>query len=150
MVVQLQSAMPDAVDPAAEPGLEAAPKSGPATAPAGAGVVVPVGTILAWTSHMTNSPPLPAGWMRCDGQKVDDERSPYFGQRLPDLNRAEGEGGRFLRGAPESGREGGSLTHTHGSYRSQKYGTQRSPVAATLPAEHLPPFYTVVWIMRVR
>lgn len=123
-----------------------------ASAPADAAgpVSVPTGAILAWAKSMTNTPALPVGWLECNGQVVEDEASPYYGQTLPDLNSTEGDGGRFLRGGPASGAVGGSLTHTHGGYRSQKYGPQRSPVSGPIPVEHLPPFYTVVWIMRVR
>lgn len=111
---------------------------------------VPVGAILAWAKSMTNTPPLPAGWLECNGQVVGDAESPYVGQAVPDINGANGSGGRFLRGAEASGAIGGSTTHVHDGYRSQKYGTQRSPVAAPTPANHLPPFYDVVWIMRIK
>lgn len=141
-VVAMENVMPGAPDGSPPPPPVAVPHAGP--------VVVPVGAIMAWARNMTNTPALPPGWMECNGQVVDDEGSPYFSQALPDLNSAEGDGGRFLRGGTRSGTIGGSITHHHGGYRSQKYGTQRSPVGSPVPAEHLPPFYTVVWIMRVR
>jgi len=139
--VQLESAMPDdaATATARTPLAESAPS-----------VVVPVGTIMAWAKSMTNAPALPRGWVECNGQPIEDPQSPFVGQSVPDLNGATEEGGRFLRGAAASGAKGGSTTHTHPGYRSQKYGTQRSPVAAPIPTEHLPPFYAVVWIMRVK
>lgn len=139
--VQLESAMPDD---------GAAPATRPPSAEPASPVVVPVGTIMAWAKSMTNTPSLPRGWVECNGQAIEDPQSPYVGQSVPDLNGATEEGGRFLRGAAASGATGGSTTHTHPGYRSQKYGTQRSPVAAPIPAEHLPPFYSVVWIMRVK
>ncbi|MCE9614404.1 MAG: hypothetical protein K8T26_09015 [Lentisphaerae bacterium] len=122
-----------------------------ASAPAETGVLLaPIGAIVAWANVFTNMPPLPRGWVPCNGQPVMDTESPLHGQLVPNLNAAGGVEGRFLRGAPSSGMTGGSTTHAHEGYRSQKYGTQRSPVAAPVPANHLPPYYDVVWIMRIK
>ena len=62
---------------------------------------LPIGTIVAWHRDLVEEAPpdLPEGWMRCDGQLVEDLESPFEGRLLPDLN---GEG-RFLRGSDHSG-----------------------------------------------
>lgn len=116
----------------------------------GGGLTMPVGAIVAWANVFTNMPPLPRGWVPCNGQVITDADSPLQGQALPNLNAAGGEEGRFLRGGTVSGAIGGSSTHGHEGYRSQKYGTQRSPVASPLRANHLPPYFDVVWIMRIK
>ena len=137
--VQNQATRPEAV---ASPAPERSTRGGPS---------VPIGTILAWAGSMTNTPPLPSGWVTCDGQVVADAASPYLGQPVPDLNGAHAEeDGRFLRGAAKSGGIGGSTWHVHGGYLSQKYGTQRSPVPSAIRANHLPPYYNVVWIIRIK
>lgn len=60
---------------------------------------VPIGTILAWHKNLPNTPPLPFGFVECNGQVLNDTASPYNNQTMPNLN---GEG-RFLRGANKSG-----------------------------------------------
>ena len=60
---------------------------------------VPVGSILAWHRDLFGVPKLPAGWVRSDGQRIEDKKSPLYGQVLPDLNGK----GLFLRGNAESG-----------------------------------------------
>ena len=85
----------------------------------------PVGGIAAWHKSFAHTPPLPDGWVECNGQVLNDPASPYHGQTMPDLN---GQA-RFLRGGAISGtlqadqfqshqHEAGSLdtgstTHTH-------------------------------------
>ena len=66
---------------------------------------VPIGTIIAWHKDFTNTPPLPVGWLECNGQEVVDADSVYNGQLLPDLNNPIDVGlkGRFLRGHTLSG-----------------------------------------------
>ncbi|MDA0991270.1 MAG: hypothetical protein O3A51_11035 [Verrucomicrobia bacterium] len=110
----------------------------------------PVGSVQAWLKSTTNTPPLTANWVECNGQMIEDPHSPYKGQRIPNLNGLDGVTPVFLQGAEVSGKTGGSVNHTHGAYRSQKYGSQRLPVMANTPADHLPPYYSVVWIMRIK
>lgn len=110
----------------------------------------PIGTVQAWLKSMTNTPSLSSYWVECNGQVIDDPASPYNGRLAPNLNGTEEGTKRFLRGAPESGAVGGSESHTHPAYRSQKYGSQRLPVLAPGRTEHVPPFYEVVWIMRIK
>jgi hypothetical protein len=71
--------------------------------------IVPIGSIIAWTNHITGTPALPAGWVLCNGGTVSDPESPLNGQPIPDLNNtASGTfggsaGGRYLRGSTTSG-----------------------------------------------
>ncbi len=62
--------------------------------------LAPIGAIVAWHKSFANTPPLPNGWVECNGQVLNDSNSPYNGQVLPNLN---GER-RFLRGGNESGK----------------------------------------------
>lgn len=119
----------------------------------------PVGSVVAWLKSFTNTPALPDGWVECDGTTLDDPQSVYDGQVIPDLI-----GGTFLRGSQITGGTGGTPTHT--------LTTSELPAGAVLnvggaiavpggfgtyngigggqPHENLPPYYNVVWIMRVR
>lgn len=66
----------------------------------------PIGSIMAWHKSMPGTPTLPEGWVECNGQPVDDARSPYDGQVIPNLNGLPDPsytGGRFLRGGAVSG-----------------------------------------------
>jgi len=77
------------------------------------GQAVPVGAILAWLKTLAGCPALPAGFVECAGQVLNDGDSPFDGQTIPDLN-----GGEFLRGDTTSGGTGGGTTgagtaHTH-------------------------------------
>lgn len=113
--------------------------------------IVPIGTVLAWHKSLTGTPALPAGFVECNGQALADPQSPYNGQTIPNLN----AGNRFLRGAASSGGSGGATTHTHSF--DQNYSLDMAPDAShyssgswTLPANHLPPYFDVVWILRVK
>jgi len=117
--------------------------------PAASPTAPPIGAVVAWLKSMTNTPPLTRGWVECNGQVISDEESPYHGTAVPDLNGNRGPP-RFLRGSATGGDAGGAEKHSHGSYRSQKYGQQRIPVMVPSPAENLPPYYGVVWIIRIK
>jgi hypothetical protein len=47
---------------------------------------VPVGSIIAWTNHLTGTPSLPANFHVCDGTNISDPESPMNGQPLPNLS----------------------------------------------------------------
>jgi hypothetical protein len=120
--------------------------------PAGPSIgAIPIGGVAAWMKSFANTPPLPAEFAECNGQVLNDPLSPYDGATIPDLN---GEG-RFLCGSSVSGPTGGAAGHSHGynssvsvdgggAYSVAENGT------GTTTVDHLPPFYEVVWIMRVR
>lgn len=110
----------------------------------------PIGSVTAWMRSMPKTPALPNGWIECNGQEIKDPGSPYQGQFAPNLNGAGGEPSRFLRGAAASGATGGSEYHTHDDVRAQKYGDARKPVSGIMRGNHLPPYYDVIWIMRIK
>ncbi len=132
-------------------------------------IISPIGAVIAWLKSFTNTPSLPSGWVECNGQVLSDGASVYDGQTIPDLN---GDN-RFLRGNVTSGATGGSATmaHTHahshaaaiefniadtgsgvhvagnGDPNQELTDTDLSAASNT---ENRPPFYTVVWIMRIK
>jgi len=57
---------------------------------------LPLGTILSWNPK-SKQDVLPPGWELCNGQTVQDQSSPMFGQALPPLNTDN----LFLRGAEQ-------------------------------------------------
>ena len=61
----------------------------------------PIGSIVAWVYKLDDTgeeAQLPAGWVKCNGATITDDKSRWYGKRVPDLN---GER-RFLRGGPDS------------------------------------------------
>lgn len=131
-------------------------------------ILSPVGAVVAWLKSFTNTPQtLPTGWVECDGSVLSDGDSVYNGQTLPDLN-----GGEFLRGNATSGGTGGESTHTlttaempahtHTVERGAGATTgaeQGSSASATMNTgstgsgnahENKPPYYDMVWIMRIK
>jgi microcystin-dependent protein len=134
---------------------------------------IPIGGIAAWLKSYTNTPALPSGWVEMNGQVLNDSESVYNGQTLPNLN----SGNRFLRGNAASGNTGGAETvtlnenqipgHTHTiplsidsgeNYNAPQIGTAGQGDAPFISGatggnqahENLPPYYNVVWIMRVK
>ena len=112
------------------------------------GVKCPIGTVVAWLKSYTSTPALPDGWHECDGGTVSDAASPYNGQALPNLNTGTQ---RFLRGSSTSGTTGGAESHSHSSPAGGGGGGfQAASGGPTTDANHLPPYYQVVWIMRIK
>jgi len=128
----------------------------------------PVGSVVAWLKSFTGTPKdLPYGWVECNGQTLSDADSVYDGQTLPDLN---GDN-RFLRGNSTSGGTGGAATNTanlagtvvsitldgdlvgfsgNDLITSSTGGSGTKAHKFTEPFDILPPYYNVVWIMRVK
>ena len=109
----------------------------------------PIGGIVAWAKTLLGVPNLAEGWVECDGAVLVDALSPLNGQTIPDLN-----GGEFLRGDATSGGTGGATTHNHNTSDVATDegggGDPHALVETISAANHLPPYYNVVWIMRVR
>jgi len=139
--------------------------------------VPPIGAIVAWNKSMTGVPAtLPSGWRECDGSAVSDGDSPMDGQNMPDLNggeflrgdtTSEGTGGSATMAHTHI------LGHTEASsleFTSSKIGwtgntsalevvdaggaeTDEIVTGSTAGAsntENRPPYYNVVWIMRIK
>ena len=136
-------------------------------------VLPPVGSIIAWHKDMTGTPPLPDGWVECNGQVISDTRSPYHGLAVPDLNADLQDGstssGMFLRGGSTSGQRQEDATAVNGlsaatsGVRSSTLGGQgtvgdpdrfagpsASVALTSSDGETRPANMTVVWIMKVR
>lgn len=115
----------------------------------------PIGSILAWAKTLAGVPNLAEGWVECDGSVLVDAQSSLNGQTLPDLN-----GGVFMRGDTTSGGTGGSdtMAHTHtltGNAElvitgAAQWRIDSKTTSAASNTENRPPYYNVVWIMRVR
>ena len=113
----------------------------------------PVGSVVAWVKSFPNTPTnIPPKWVECSGQVLSDADSPYDGQTIPALNASK----RFLRGNTTSGTEGGTTTHSHsvsiggGSGNTGANARANAGTYGTSGSAHYPPFYEVVWIMRVK
>jgi hypothetical protein len=112
----------------------------------------PVGTIIAWHKTLIPNPaPLSDHWRECNGQTVNDTASPFHGLTLPSLNTTN----LFLRGATASGGTGGTASHNHGYNATTDVtaGTDTSvvhPSGSTTTENHLPPYFEVVWVIRIK
>lgn len=127
-------------------------------------IVAPIGAVMAWLKSFPNTPgTLPSGFVECNGQVLSDGDSVYDGQTLPDLN---GDN-RFLRGNSTSGGTGGdeAMAHNHtfttgapteGDFAGTEFkaAIQEHTHAGTTNAasndENRPPFYNIIWIMRIK
>ncbi|UCC45118.1 MAG: hypothetical protein JSU65_04165, partial [Candidatus Zixiibacteriota bacterium] len=117
-------------------------------------VTAPIGSVVAWIKSYASTPALPEGWIECNGQSISDTESPYYQSIAPNLNST----GRFLRGAASTGNTGGSVNHDHTvtlppapvSQLAPSYFCAPSGTHTTSNRSHLPPYYTVVWIMRIK
>lgn len=135
---------------------------------------IPVGAIVAWAKSLGGCPVLPDNFEECDGHTCVSVLSPFNGVVLPDLNGALGGPQRFLRGAASaSGGTGGEDTHvlsvaelaSHSHTIVENTGVGTTPgikpqnIAATTVLtgsagsgtahENRPPFYEVVWVIRI-
>lgn len=118
----------------------------------------PIGSVQPWLKNLTGTPALSGYWVECNGQTLSDAESPYNGQVIPDLN---GDN-RFLRGGATSGATGGSDTHTHTGTTGGPLGGDNSydigpgeydnhvHTFTTDATDAKPPYYEVVWIMRIK
>ncbi len=122
---------------------------------------VPIGSVLPWLKNFPGCPSLPGNFVECNGQVLDDPNSPFNEQTIPDLN---GES-RFLRGSSTSGNSGGSDTHYHANNipvvnrehvdyfrppRGDFISLITTPNPNTSTDSSLPPYYEVVWVIRIK
>ncbi len=110
--------------------------------------LVPIGGMIPFNKNMTGVPTLGEGWIECDGSTINDSESPMNGQTVPDLNGTTDADSRFLRGATTSGGTGGSYQHNHGAGTPYNYDAAADIGLAA--ANHIPPYYEVVWIIRIK
>jgi|GEM_PF-2225295 len=138
-----------------------------------ANFIAPVGSIVAWAKNIKEGLTIPSGWVECSGQTLSDAESVLNGIVIPNLNGQN----RFLRGNATTGGTGGAETHTltvdempshkhslnanvvtetgTGSIggvdqSGNAYITETQNAGGGQPHENRPPFYNVVWIMRVK
>jgi hypothetical protein len=99
--------------------------------------IVPIGSIIAWHKSFPNSPPLPDGWVECNGQVLNDSNSVFDGQTIPNLHGA----GHFLRGSSVSGvlQSDALRTHNHGagSYQAASAGNHTHPANTSVDNDDL-------------
>ena len=113
--------------------------------------LMPVGAVIPWLKTYTNTPALSTNWVECNGQTLSDAGSIFNGQVIPNLNAS-----KFLRGSSTSGTTGGSATHSHtasSSYTDNDWtgaDSSKSPIEGVNVGSSLPPFYEVVFILRIK
>ena len=112
------------------------------------GLNMPLGGVVAWMKDFPGTPVLPGEFAECNGQVVSDPGSIYVGMTLPDLNGPQ----LFLRGHTGSGAIGGQDVFPTRVADNANVGF---PFNAVTPddspgAAPLPPYCTVVWIMRIK
>jgi hypothetical protein len=105
--------------------------------------LAPIGCVLPWLKSLEGTPDLPPCWLEANGQTVGDQASPYYGRELPNLNGVSKAPQRFLRGAPASGGVGGVEGPPQPPSSTRK--TQGTGLAGTLP-----PYYEVVYVIRIK
>lgn len=130
----------------------------------------PIGAIIPLDKSLISIMIMPEDdWIECNGQTISDPASPLDGQVAPNLN---GEN-RFLRGNTASGTTGGESTHTltaaempahsHSIAMNMNLGsgnplagnsygftTSTGSTGGDGAHENKPPFYEVVWIMKIK
>ncbi len=121
--------------------------------------VYPIGCLSGYLKSLPNVPALPGTWVECNGQAINDPASPLNGLNAPDLNGAQGGVPVFLRGANASGGTGGNEIHSHGLPLVVNGGSAVAGADITVfppgnytsdPASSFPPYYEVVWVLRVK
>lgn len=130
----------------------------------------PIGTITAWHPNLAGVPKLSSLWARCDFGTISDPGSPLNGSSKPDLNNSLGVNKkRFLLGSTTSGATYDLDTHNH-TFSATSGEASNLPIGITsgadyfLPDEHhthdvagttsteahYPPYFEVVWIIRIK
>lgn len=106
--------------------------------------------IRAWHKSITGGiTQLSAYWIEMDGTTISDAESPLNGETIDDLNTG---GLRFLRGKDTSGGTGGTSSHLHTIAGStEKTGeTNQDWQKETDTVAHIPPYFEVVWIIKIK
>ena len=140
---------------------------------------IPIGSIMAWAKNLLGVPDLPDGWVECNGQFLSDTESPLNGRTIPDLNtsnrflRGNTESGGY--GGVESHNHFSPASKWHDKnlfILSGDYGAEQTGVGTygminesyfsygysggtitnfkTSSVNAIPPYYEIVWIMKVK
>jgi hypothetical protein len=111
--------------------------------------IVPVGAVLPWFKDTPGVPALPANFVECNGQVLNDPESPMNGQTMPDANTGAQ---RFIRGGLTSGVTGGIDSFATALADNAGIGTAQNFVTIDFSpgAQPFPPFITAVWVIRVK
>jgi hypothetical protein len=110
----------------------------------------PIGSVTAWLKSYPNTPALPNGWVECNGQTLNDAASPYNGQVIPALNGTTESTKLFLRGSVTSGGAGGQATNSPATHNETNAGGAGYDKWYGGAMSIIPPYYEVVWILRVK
>lgn len=107
-----------------------------------------IGAMKSYAKSFTGVPAnnLTAFWVEANGQVLSDGESPLDGETIPDLN---GDN-RFMRGNSTSGATAGTSTHFHTGGTGAGNLTKGVSIYTTDVINHLPPYYNVVWIMKIK
>ena len=110
--------------------------------------LVPVGAVIPWHKDLPGLPALPANFVECNGQVLNDPESPIDGVTIPNYNGEE----RFIRAGTTSGQTGGISSFGLANADANGGGTVVSVVSPDFSpgAVPHPPYATFVFVMRVK
>lgn len=109
---------------------------------------VPIAGVVPWHKNNPGAPALPANFVECNGQTLNDPESPLDGTTIPDYNNA----GLFPKGGLTSDSVGGNDTFGTGIAEAFAGGSAITVVSPDFSpgASPIPPFVTAVFVMRVK
>ena len=110
---------------------------------------VPIGVAVPYFKDTPGVPALPANFVECNGQVLNDPESPLDGQFMPDINTGAA---RFIRGGLSSGTTGGIDSFGTALADNAGVGTAQNFVTTDFSpgAQPFPPFITAVYVIRVK
>jgi hypothetical protein len=110
---------------------------------------VPIGVAVPYFKDTPGVPALPANFVECNGQVLNDPESPLDGQFMPDANTGAQ---RFIRGSLTSGVTGGIDSFATALADNAGVGTPQNFVTVDFSpgAQPFPPYITAVWVIRVK
>jgi hypothetical protein len=113
---------------------------------------LPIGSIISFHSSFAGAGTLPINYLECNGQTISDSQSPMNGVTLPNLNGTTDDNKMFLRGSATSGGIGGSSTHGQTASRlfSSSGSGSSNPSENLYAASHIPPFFEIRWVIRIK
>jgi hypothetical protein len=111
--------------------------------------LVPIGAVIPWFKDTPGVPALPANFVECNGQVLNDPESPLDGQFMPDINTGAQ---RFIRGGVNSGALGGIDSFSTAQADNAGLGAVQNFVTIDFSpgAQPFPPYITAVYVIRVK